>query len=398
MPGSDTLGEAPAWEDCRHQKKGNASMRLISWSLIVLVIGGLGLGHAIHAHAQTHNVIHACIHQGSLYARLVNPRDTCKQNEVAVQWNIQGPQGLAGPQGVQGPQGVAGPGGPQGPPGEKGDLGPPGPQGTAGPAGPQGAKGDTGATGIQGAKGDKGDPGATGPRGPQGDPGQSVTTQTLAMGDTNCPDGGVAVTSASGTSYVCNGTSGDGTSHPALVGTMEIATINAWAGFTGANAPAWRLCYKGTRDANLGGFMLSPGGAVFHAKCDNKGKTFFVAKTDTGKLFGGYTSLAWQGGNGACQWRSDPTAFLFSLTNNFKHSQPTDYSYNYEYSIYDCQPYGPTFGGGHDFYTNLRTDIHVNLGYSYACRVGSYGSSECHNDFAGAYQPLLLELEVYSEQ
>jgi TLD len=231
-------------------------------------------------------------------------------------------------------------------------------------------------------------------------PGQSVTTQALATGDTNCPNGGVAVMSASGTNYVCNGTSGGGTIHPTLVGDAEIAMINAWAGFTDANAPAWKLCYKGTRDSNVGSFVVGAGerAVAFHSKCDNKGKTFFVAKTGTGKLFGGYTSVAWQGGNGTCGWGSDPTAFLFSLTNDFKHTQSTFNYSNYEYSIYDCQSHGPTFGGGHDFFTDLSMGIYVNLGYSYDCRVGSAGSSECHSDFAGSYNPTVVELEVYSEQ
>jgi hypothetical protein len=37
-------------------------------------------------------------------------------------------------------------------------------------------------------------------------------------------------------------------------------------------------------------------------------------------------------------------------------------------------------------------------GELHMAHLGSAGSSECQNDFAGAYQPVLVELEVYSIQ
>ena len=92
----------------------------------------------------------------------------------------------------------------------------------------------------------------------------------------------------------------------------------------------------------------------------------------------------------------DANAFLFSLTNNFKHAQTGIVASTDTYSVYDCSSYGPTFGGGHDFYTDLRTSAYANLGYTYACRVGIYGSSECWDDFAGGFDFSLVEIEVYS--
>jgi len=47
---------------------------------------------------------------------------------------------------------------------------------------------------------------------------------------------------------------------------------------------------------------------------------------------------------------------------------------------------------------NLSTDASVSLGYSFACRVGDVASAECLNDFAGGYNPHMIELEVYSAQ
>src|SRR6476469_4314065 len=84
----------------------------------------------------------------------------------------------------------------KGPRGPKGATGPAGPAGPQGPAGPAGAKGDAGAAG---ANGTPGTPGAAG---------QSVQTAVEPpLG--NCgEEGGVKLTSASGTSYVCNGEKG----------------------------------------------------------------------------------------------------------------------------------------------------------------------------------------------
>jgi TLD protein len=176
-----------------------------------------------------------------------------------------------------------------------------------------------------------------------------------------------------------------------LVTSAQIDQINAWAALGGGTT--WHLCYKGTRDAAVGSFFLQSG---FHAQCDNKGSTFFVAKTSQGKLFGGYTSRPW-GSGPSCNYYSDDTAFLFSLTNNYKHTQ-TGIAGTTVYSVFDCASYGPTFGGGHDFYTDLRNSAYTNIGYTYACRVGTYGSDQCRNDFAGPSQLSLIELEVYSSE
>jgi hypothetical protein len=259
-----------------------------------------------------------------------------------------------------------------GAPGLPGDPGPQGPQGPAGPAGPQGA------TGLQGPPGVQGEPG------PQGPAGQSVTIEQLGAGDAHCAGGGVAITSATGTAYVCGASSG----YPALVDAAAMDQIDEWAGLP-AGTP-WTLCFKATRDA-LSWFSKSAA-ATFHTRCDGRGRSFFVAKSATGEVFGGYTSLPW---GASCGYKSDPSAFLFSLTNGFKHGQTGS---NTQYALYDCSTYGPTFGGGHDFTTNLKDSAYTNLGYTYVCRVGTYGSADCRNDFAGAYQPALVELEVYSER
>jgi hypothetical protein len=62
---------------------------------------------------------------------------------------------------------------------------------------------------CNGAKGDKGDPGTNGTNGTNGANGVSVTSTSLSTGDANCPAGGSSFTSASGTTYACNGARGD---------------------------------------------------------------------------------------------------------------------------------------------------------------------------------------------
>lgn len=48
----------------------------------------------------------------------------------------------------------------------------------------------------------------------------------------------------------------------------------------------------------------------FHTKCDKKGATLVLFKTDKNKRCGGYTSVDWHSEG---KWESDESAFLFSL-------------------------------------------------------------------------------------
>jgi hypothetical protein len=73
----------------------------------------------------------------------------------------------------------------------------------------------------------------------------------------------------------------------------------------------WTLLYRGSRD----GF----GARDFHSKCDGHSKTLTIVKVSgTSYIFGGFTSINWDCSSG---FKSDPNAFLFSLTN--KHNQPS---------------------------------------------------------------------------
>ena len=127
------------------------STQSISWA--ALFLSGLLLvsGNLIFAASQS-SQISGCVNKKTGVLRVASK---CTSLEKPISWNIQGPQGDVGPQGLAGPQG------------EKGDTG---------STGLQGEKGDPGLKGDTGAKGEKGD---VGPQGPAGT--QVVTTQTAVQ-------------------------------------------------------------------------------------------------------------------------------------------------------------------------------------------------------------------------
>ena len=52
---------------------------------------------------------------------------------------------------------------------------------------------------------------------------------------------------------------------------------------------------------------------AFHTKCDGKGETITIIKTNTNYVFGGYASSAW---NSSGAYIADNNAFIFSLRRN----------------------------------------------------------------------------------
>jgi hypothetical protein len=69
----------------------------------------------------------------------------------------------------------------------------------------------------------------------------------------------------------------------------------------------WSLLYRGTRD----GF----GSQDFHSRCDGHTNMLTIVKAKGSKfIFGGFTTVSWDGSG---RWKSDPNAFIFSLTQGF---------------------------------------------------------------------------------
>ncbi len=151
--------------------------------------------------------------------------DSCATSEVPISWNQKGPKGERGD---PGPQGVPGPAGPKGDRGPQGVPGSQGPKGDTGDTGPQGPPGPSGASGQDGSNGPPGPPGKDGTNGKDG---VSVTSAVEPPG-TNCPNGGSAFTSVSGTTYACNGAKGD----PGTGGGPTIYRASAAANGSGVTA------------------------------------------------------------------------------------------------------------------------------------------------------------------
>jgi len=141
------------------------------------------------------------------------------------------------------------------------------------------------------------------------------------------------------------------------------------------------LVYKASRD----GFK----GPDFHKHCDNKGPTITIFQSkEGGHLFGGFTSQSWEG---ADVWKSDPTAFIFTLTN--PHSiPPTKYNPKSINGTINCDSsYGPIFG---------------KFDMQFSARKTSFGFPKTYNDttgkgsltFTGGNEAEITEIEVYSVQ
>jgi hypothetical protein len=152
----------------------------------------------------------------------------------------------------------------------------------------------------------------------------------------------------------------------------------------------WSLLYRATRD----GF----GSDDFHSKCDGHSNTLTILKAHrTSYLFGGFTSVSWDGSSG---FKSDPNAFIFSLTN--KDNQPLKMKVNqnrYHWAIYCHSGYGPSFGEDICVSNNANEIMcnYSNLGYSYKHAQNEYGTIEAQSFLAGSYEFQLGEIEVYQK-
>jgi hypothetical protein len=124
----------------------------------------------------------------------------------------------------------------------------------------------------------------------------------------------------------------------------------------------FRLLYRGTRD----GF----GAKAFHSKCDGHSNTLTIVKAkESGFIFGGYTTVTWESSYGDSEWKSDPNAFILSLTN--KDNKPVKMKINsniHNYAIFCHSECGPSFGGGVDICLDNNADT-TSGSYSYLGRT-----------------------------
>jgi hypothetical protein len=147
----------------------------------------------------------------------------------------------------------------------------------------------------------------------------------------------------------------------------------------------WTLLYRGTRD----GFAT----ANFHSKCDNHYNTLTILKAHgTSFIFGGFTSVAW---DTSYNYKLDPNAFLFSLTNKDNKTCKMKINSN-QNAIYCHSGCGPTFGMGCDICissnSNTTNGSYSNLGSSYKHPQYAQGTNEAQSFLAGSYQFQLSEI------
>ena len=143
------------------------------------------------------------------------------------------------------------------------------------------------------------------------------------------------------------------------------------------------LLYRGTRDGMSGD--------AFHNKCNNKGPTISIIKNEKGYIFGGYTSIDWQGGNAT--YRSAPDSFIFTLTNMYNIAPTIFPNTNSDYNIYDHPSCGPCFGGGFDIGICFNSFHYANFPNSYKDVLGKgYSIFKGDND---NYNFNLKEIEVF---
>jgi len=152
------------------------------------------------------------------------------------------------------------------------------------------------------------------------------------------------------------------------------------------------LLYRGTRD----GFKQRD----FHSKCDGKSNTLTIFKAKESKfIFGGFTSVSWES-SAIDKSKSDPNAFLFSLTNKDKRPLKMKVDPNqHEYAINCDSKYGPSFGGDICIVNNANTtmDSYSDLGCYYKHPQYEYWTNEARTFLAGSFYFQLDEIEVYQK-
>jgi hypothetical protein len=153
----------------------------------------------------------------------------------------------------------------------------------------------------------------------------------------------------------------------------------------------WSLLYRGTRD----GF----GSHDFHSKCDGHSNTLTILKAKySSNIFGGYTKVIW---DSSSTWKSDPNAFIFTLTN--KDNQPLKMKIDpnrHKNAILCHSSWGPTFGDDINIANNANTTMSCssNLGFAYKHPQYAFETDEAAFFLAGSEWFQLEEIEIYQKE
>lgn len=155
-------------------------------------------------------------------------------------------------------------------------------------------------------------------------------------------------------------------------------------GFT-RNKQSWSLIYQASKD----GF----GSNKFHEKCDGVARTLTVIKATNGNLFGGYADKPWSSND---EWITDPSAFIFSLSNKYSRPFKANCLNDGEKALYCSELYGPIFGG-QDIRVFHDSNVNEHSVTSLSNRYGEY-SPEDVNVLSGSLHFTAIEIEVYHDQ
>ncbi len=179
-----------------------------------------------------------------------------------------------------------------------------------------------------------------------------------------------------------------------ILATQQKLILNSWTDFTKSNTKKkWMLLFKASRD----GWDAK----CFHDKCDNKGATIVVLRSQDGYIFGGFNSKSWSSNQ---QWVQAYDTFIFTLLNPFNDGPRKLKVKNPQRAVYNHGSFGPTFGGGGNSYFepfDLYLDSslqkgHTNVGCSYSSFRGGWRTQQAQQSLAGSLNSWTLnEIEVY---
>ena len=135
----------------------------------------------------------------------------------------------------------------------------------------------------------------------------------------------------------------------------------------------------------------------FHSKCDDHINTLTILKANE-YIFGGFASTSW---DSTSQWKSDPNAYLFSLTN--KENMPCKMNIKPNHSrfaIFCNSYYGPMFGDSNGDLciasdANTNANSHAELCRSFNHPKYIHGTDEAQSFLAGSFRFKVDEIEVY---
>lgn len=117
-----------------------------------------------------------------------------------------------------------------------------------------------------------------------------------------------------------------------------------------------------------------------------------------GNIFGGFAEKPW---SSVGTHVIDPRAYIFSLVNREDNPFKVLCSDNGKCAIYCESEYGPTFGGGIDFYiasdSRSNTTSCSTLGFTYKHPDYQLNKDKARNILAGSCKFQTLEIEVFAE-